>query len=208
MSKKKHSKSSNRWLNEHFSDSYFTQSKKDGLRSRAAYKLMELQQKNNMFKKGMTVVDLGAAPGGWSQVLTNFVGTNGKIFALDILEMDPLAQVIFIQGDFTKNKPYQELMQLTQGETIDWVVSDMAPNISGNRNTDQANSLNLVELALNFAESVLKSNGSFLAKVFQGEGFDSFVKNIQQRFEKIVIRKPNASRSRSRELFVIGFNKR
>ncbi|WP_119328099.1 23S rRNA (uridine(2552)-2'-O)-methyltransferase RlmE [Cysteiniphilum halobium] len=208
MSKNKHSKSSKRWLDEHHNDHYVAQSKKDGLRSRAAYKLIELQQKDKLFKPGMTIVDLGAAPGGWSQVLTDFVGVQGKVFALDILEMDPLPDVTFIQGDFTEDEPYEALMQLTEGESIDWVISDMAPNMSGNRNTDQAGSMYLVELALDFADSVLKSRGNFLAKVFQGEGFDPFVKAAQERFQKVVIRKPDASRARSREVYIIGLNKR
>ena len=208
MSKNKHNKSSKRWLNEHHNDYYVTQSKKDCLRSRAAYKLMELQQKDKLFKPGMVVVDLGAAPGGWSQVLTDFVGAQSKIFALDILEIDPLPGVTFIQGDFTKDGPYNALTQLTEGESIDWVISDMAPNMSGNRNTDQASSMCLVELALDFADSTLKLHGNFLAKVFQGEGFDSFIKSVQECFQKVVIRKPDASRTRSREVYVIGFKKR
>lgn len=208
MSKNKHSKSSKRWLDEHHSDHYVAKAKKDGFRSRAAYKLLELQEKDRLFNQGMTVVDLGAAPGGWSQVLTECVGSQGKVFALDILEMDPLPEVTFIQGDFTEDESYQALMQLTAGESIDWVISDMSPNMSGNRNTDQAGSMYLVELALDFADSVLKSHGNFLAKVFQGENFDAFVKKIQKQFQKVVIRKPDASRARSREVYVIGFNKR
>ncbi|WP_116964112.1 23S rRNA (uridine(2552)-2'-O)-methyltransferase RlmE [Fastidiosibacter lacustris] len=207
MSKNKHSKSSKRWLDEHHNDYYVSQSKKEGFRSRAAYKLIELQEKDKLFKLGMQIVDLGAAPGGWSQVLTSFVGEKGKVFALDILEMDPLPDVVFIQGDFTQDESYEELMNLIKGQTVDWVVSDMAPNMSGNRSTDQANAMYLVELALDFAQSVLKPKGNFLAKVFQGEGFEMFVKNVQQQYQKVVIRKPDASRTRSREVYVIGFNK-
>ena len=208
MSKKKHKKSSKLWLDECHSDYYIAQSKKDGYRSRAAYKLIELQKKDQLFKQGMTVVDLGAAPGGWSQVLSNILSHSGIIFALDILEMDPLPNVTFIQGDFTEEVPYHQLMQLTEGQSINWVISDMSPNMSGNRNTDQAGSMYLVELALDFAENVLQTKGNFLAKVFQGEGFDNFVKTMQQKFQKVVTRKPDASRARSREVYVIGFNKR
>lgn len=208
MSKSKHSKSSKRWLDEHHSDHYVSQSKKDGFRSRAAYKLIELQGKDKLFKLGMNVVDLGAAPGGWSQILTQYVGDKGQVFALDILPMDDLPGVTFIQGDFTEDEPYEKLMSLTQGQSIHWVISDMAPNMSGNRSTDQAGAMYLVELALDFADNTLVKKGNFLAKVFQGEGFDPFVKSLQQRFQKVVIRKPDSSRARSREVYVIGFDKK
>ena len=208
MSKAKHSKSSKRWLDEHHTDHYVSQSKKNGYRSRAAYKLIELQEKDKLFKQGMNIIDLGAAPGGWSQILTRYTGESGQVFALDILDIDPLPGVTFIQGDFTEDAPYEKLMALTQGQEIHWVISDMAPNMSGNRSTDQATAMYLVELALDFTNSTLAQRGNFLAKVFQGEGFDPFVKELQQRFQKVVIRKPEASRPRSREVYIIGFNKK
>ncbi|MFZ9035923.1 MAG: 23S rRNA (uridine(2552)-2'-O)-methyltransferase RlmE [Francisellaceae bacterium] len=202
------SKSAKRWLDEHHNDIYVEQSKKEGLRSRAAYKLMELAQKDKLFKSGMSVVDLGAAPGGWSQILTQLVGENGEIFALDILPMEALIGVEFIQGDFTEDSVYEQLLALTDGKAIDWVISDMAPNMSGNRTTDQAGSMYLCEIALDFALKTLKKGGGFLAKVFQGEGFDSYVAKLKHHFGKVVIRKPAASRDRSREVYVIGFNRR
>ncbi|WP_119344287.1 23S rRNA (uridine(2552)-2'-O)-methyltransferase RlmE [Facilibium subflavum] len=208
MSKSKHKKSSQRWLDEHHHDHYVAKSKAQGFRSRAAYKLIELQEKDKLFKPGMIIVDLGAAPGGWSQILTDFVGEKGRVFALDILPMDPLPGVEFIQGDFTEDEPYEALLHLTEGQKINWIISDMAPNMSGNRTTDQATSMHLVELALDFADNTLPKGGGFLAKVFQGAGFDSFVQTVKDRFTKVVIRKPDASRDRSREVYVIGFNKK
>lgn len=197
------SKSSKNWLDEHFSDSYVKQSKVDGYRGRAAYKLIELNDKYRLFSKGQSVVDLGAAPGGWSQVLTRILGDNGKIFALDILDIDPIAGVDFIQGDFTEDQPYQDLLALTEGKPINWVISDMAPNMSGNKTTDQAKSLYLVELAVDFADQVLEKNGSFLAKVFQGNGFDNLVNDLKKKYKSVVIKKPNSSRARSSEVYVV-----
>lgn len=198
--------SSKRWLDEHNSDEYVARAKKDGYRSRATYKLIEMQEKDKLFKQGMTVVDLGAAPGGWSQILTRYVGGNGQVFALDILDMPPLADVTFIQGDFTEDTVYQQLCDLTTGKKIDWVISDMAPNLSGNRGTDQAQSIYLCELALDFAQQALTKGGGFIAKLFQGEGSDAFVAMVKESFTKVVIRKPKASRPRSREVYVVAFN--
>ncbi len=208
MAKSKHTKSSKSWLDEHHNDPYVARSKIDGYRSRASYKLIELQQKDKLFKPGMSVVDLGAAPGGWSQILTGFVGQNGQVFALDILEMDPLSGVHFIQGDFTEDEPYEALLDMTSGKQIDWVISDMAPNMSGNKTTDQARAMHLVELAFDFAEQALTKKGNFLAKIFQGEGFDAFIQNLRQRYQKVIIRKPEASRARSSEVYVIAFCKK
>ena len=208
MRQSQHKKSSRRWLDEHHHDLYVAKSKREGYRSRAAYKLMELQKKDGLFKPGMTVVDLGASPGGWSQILTRFVTEKGRVFALDILEMTPIANVTFIRGDFTEDGPYQALLQLTEGKTIDWVISDMAPNMSGHKSTDQARGMYLVELALEFAEVTLKTKGNFLAKVFQGEGFDAFVNALRKKFHKVLIRKPEASRARSSEVYVIALSKK
>ena len=208
MTKSKHKKSSKSWLDEHHNDPYVARSKVDGYRSRASYKLIELQQKDNLFKSGMSVVDLGAAPGGWSQILTNFVGKNGQVFSLDILEMDSLPNVHFIQGDFTEDTPYEALLEITKGKHIDWVISDMAPNMSGNKTTDQARAMHLVELAFYFAEPVLTKKGNFLAKIFQGEGFDAFVQTLKESYQKVIIRKPEASRARSSEVYIIAFSKK
>jgi len=203
MVQNKLGKSSQKWLKEHHSDYYVTQAKNSGYRSRAAYKLIELQQKDQLFKSGMLVVDLGAAPGGWSQVATQYIGKTGKVIALDILDMPSIPGVSFIQGDFSQDQPYKELLAMIQHKTVDWVISDMAPNITGNRTTDQAQSIYLVELALEFAQKTLKKNGGFLAKVFQGEGFDGFIETLRQNFDQVTIRKPQASRARSREVYVI-----
>ncbi|MCF6807822.1 23S rRNA (uridine(2552)-2'-O)-methyltransferase RlmE [Thiotrichales bacterium 19S9-12] len=201
------SKSSKRWLDEHFSDQYVQQSKKDGARSRAYYKLIELNDKYKLFKPGMTIVDLGAAPGGWSQAALSLIEPNGKIFALDILPMDPIAGVNFIQGDFTEDEPYQKLLNATNNSTIDWVISDMAPNMSGNKTTDQARSCYLVELAIDFANETLKPHGSFLAKAFQGSGFTELVDILKKQYQSVAIKKPEASRARSSEVYLIARDK-
>ena len=208
MSKPKRSKSSAQWLKEHNSDRYVAQSKADGYRSRASYKLIELQEKDKLFKAGMSVVDLGAAPGGWSQILVNWVGNKGQVFALDLLPMDPLAGVSFIQGDFTEDEPYEQLLALTEGKKIDWVISDMAANMTGHKQTDQIRSLHLVELAVDFAQQTLQKGGSFLAKVFHGVGTDDLINQLRADYQKVVIRKPDASRDRSSEVYVIAFGKK
>ena len=208
MSKAKHSKSSAAWLQEHHKDQYVKKSKEDGYRSRAAYKLLELNAKHNLFKTGMSVVDLGAAPGGWSQVVQDLVTENGSVYALDILPIDPLAHVQFIQGDFTENEPYEQLLNLTEGKNIDWVISDMAPNMSGNSTTDQIRSLYLVELAVGFADQTLTQGGNFLAKIFHGKGTDGLIKLLRENYRKVIIKKPDSSRARSSETYVLAFNKK
>ena len=198
------SKSSSRWLQEHFNDHYVKESQKDGYRSRASYKLLEIQQKDRLFKPGMVVVDLGAAPGGWSQVVAQLVGDKGMVLASDILPMDSLEGVAFIQGDFTEDDVFHQIMEKLGGARADLVISDMAPNISGVDAADQAASMYLVELALDMARQVLKPKANFVAKVFHGEGYDDYVKDVRTSFEKVVIRKPDASRPRSREVYVVG----
>ena len=194
------SKSSNRWLEEHFSDQFVKQSQRDGYRSRAAYKLLELQQKDQLIKPGMTVVDLGAAPGGWSQVLSHILGDRGQVVALDILPMDHFADVHFIQGDFTEQAVYDELMNVVGERQVDLVVSDMAPNLTGNKTTDSAQSMYLVELATEFAQAVLPVGGQLVTKVFQGQGYEAWLKQLRQHFNQVKIRKPQASRDRSAEV--------
>ncbi|WP_193161531.1 23S rRNA (uridine(2552)-2'-O)-methyltransferase RlmE [Microbulbifer hainanensis] len=197
------SKSSHRWLREHFNDHYVKQSQKEGYRSRASYKLQELQEKDRLFKPGMTVVDLGAAPGGWSQVAMELVGHNGRVLASDILPMDPLAGVEFVQGDFTEESVLGELLERLGEDKADLVISDMAPNMSGVRAVDQPASMYLVELAVDMARQVLKPGGAFVAKVFQGEGFDELIRDLRGSYNSVVTRKPGASRPRSREVYIV-----
>lgn len=197
------SKSSKRWLDEHVNDPYVKRAQQDGYRSRASYKLIELINKDNLVKPGMLVVDLGSAPGGWSQVVAPMVGDRGRVIASDILPMDSIADVEFIQGDFTEQSVFDQIMQTLDGQQADLVVSDMAPNISGVDAADQASSMYLVELALDMAQQVLKPGGNFVAKVFHGEGYDDYVKAVRSHFDKVVIRKPEASRARSREVYLV-----
>lgn len=197
------SKSSSKWLKEHFDDQYVKQSQEDGYRSRASYKLLEIQKKDRLFKPGMTVIDLGAAPGGWTQVAQELVGPSGKVIASDILSMDALPDVTFVQGDFTEEEVFDRLMAEIDGQ-VDLVISDMAPNMSGNAASDIPNAMYLVELALDMARQTLKPNGAFIAKVFQGEGFDSLIGDMRQMFTKVYSRKPDASRARSREIYQVG----
>lgn len=197
------SKSSNRWLNEHFNDAYVKSSQADGYRSRASYKLVELDKKDKLIRSGMQVVDLGAAPGGWSQVAVEKVGDSGRVLASDILDMDPIAGVTFVQGDFTEESVFEALLAELKGGKADLVISDMAPNMSGISEIDQPQSMYLVELALDMAREVLKAKGDFVAKVFQGEGFDAFMADCRTSFQKVVIRKPDSSRARSREVYVV-----
>ncbi|NOQ80583.1 MAG: 23S rRNA (uridine(2552)-2'-O)-methyltransferase RlmE [Gammaproteobacteria bacterium] len=197
------SKSSSEWLQEHFKDQYVLKSQKEGYRSRAAYKLLQIQEKDKIIKPGMNVVDLGAAPGGWSQVARQFVGTKGKIIALDILPMDQLAQVEFIQGDFQEDSVLEELLKVVNNEPIDLVISDMAPNVTGVKAVDQPKSMYLLELAIDLADQVLKPQGSLLMKVFQGEGFEQLLAELRQRYQKVITRKPDASRSRSSEIYLL-----
>ncbi|SIT11216.1 23S rRNA (uridine(2552)-2'-O)-methyltransferase RlmE [Neptunomonas antarctica] len=198
------SKSSGSWLKEHFDDPYVKLAKEKGYRSRASFKLLDLQEKDRLFKKGMTVVDLGAAPGGWSQIAAQLVGDNGRVVASDILPMDALAGVEFVQGDFTEESVLNEILAIMDGELADLVISDMAPNMSGSNSIDQPASMYLVELALEMAKEVLKPKGSFVAKVFQGEGFDQYVLAMRATFDRVVTRKPDSSRARSREVYIIG----
>lgn len=193
--------SSRAWLQEHFSDVYVQRAKAEGYRSRACFKLLEIQQKDRIFSPGMTVVDLGAAPGGWSQVAAELVGDRGFVLASDILPMDSLAGVEFVQGDFTEESVYQALLERLAGRPVDLVMSDMAPNMSGMNAIDQPRSMYLVELALEFARQVLKPGGVFLTKVFQGEGFEALLRELRQDFTRVQTRKPQASRARSREQY-------
>ncbi|MCU7938237.1 MAG: 23S rRNA (uridine(2552)-2'-O)-methyltransferase RlmE [gamma proteobacterium symbiont of Bathyaustriella thionipta] len=197
------SKSSSEWLEEHFKDQYVLKSQQDGYRSRAAYKLLQIQEKDKIIKPGMNVVDLGAAPGGWSQVARQFVGSKGKIVALDILPMDQLAQVEFIQGDFQEDAVLEELLKVVNNEPIDLVISDMAPNVTGVKAVDQPKSMYLLELAIDLADQVLKPQGTLLMKVFQGEGFEQLLAELRQRYQKVITRKPDASRSRSSEVYLL-----
>lgn len=198
------SKSSNRWLEEHVNDPYVKQAQIDGYRARAAYKLIELNEKDKLIRPGMLVVDLGSAPGSWSQIAGRLVGVKGRVIASDILPMDSLENVDFIQGDFTEESVFNQIMDLLGGAKAELVISDMAPNISGVDAVDQASSIYLVELALDMARQVLKPKGNFVAKVFHGEGYDDYVKEVRTSFEKVVIRKPDSSRARSREVYVVG----
>jgi len=197
------SKSSSRWLQEHFKDHYVKESHKDGYRSRASYKLLELQKKDRLFKPGMVVVDLGAAPGGWSQVVEPLVGSDGLVLASDILPMDSLEGVQFIQGDFTDPQVFEQLLAALGDRPVDVVISDMAPNMSGIPGVDQPKAMYLAELALDMAGRVLKPGGAFISKVFHGEGFDLWMKDCKTRFAQVVTRKPDASRSRSREVYLV-----
>ncbi|WP_010322415.1 23S rRNA (uridine(2552)-2'-O)-methyltransferase RlmE [Marinobacterium stanieri] len=198
------SKSSARWLKEHVNDPFVKQAQKDGYRSRASYKLLALNEKDKLIKPGMLVIDLGSAPGGWSQIASELVGEKGKVIASDILPMDALPDVDFIQGDFTEESVFDEIMGVIADRPVDVVISDMAPNLSGVATADQAGSIYLIELALDMAQQVLKPKGSFVAKAFQGEGYEEFVKEVRNHFDSVVIRKPEASRARSREVYVVG----
>lgn len=197
------SKSSADWLKEHVDDIWVQRAQQDGYRTRASYKLIELDDKDKLIRPGSVVVDLGSAPGGWSQVVAQRVGEKGLVIASDILEMDAIADVTFIQGDFTTEEIYDQLVDVIDGRPVDLVISDMAPNMSGMSSIDQPGAMYLVELALDMARQVLKPNGSFVAKVFQGEGFDAYLADMKQSFAKVMIRKPKASRARSREVYIV-----
>jgi 23S rRNA (uridine2552-2'-O)-methyltransferase len=199
----KRSKSSQNWLKRHFDDPYVKEAQKAGYRSRAVFKLLEIQEKDHILKPGMVVVDLGAAPGGWSQITVPIVGKSGQVIALDILPIDPMEGVTFIQGDFTEQSVYDQLVASLNGRKVDLVMSDMAPNISGMKAVDQPRTMYLAELSVDFARTVLKPGGDFLTKVFQGEGFDQFLKALRGSFDKVLIRKPKASRPKSREVYML-----
>jgi 23S rRNA (uridine2552-2'-O)-methyltransferase len=197
------SKSSNRWLQEHFDDEYVKMAQAQGYRSRAVFKLSEIQDKDQIIKPGMNIVDLGAAPGGWSQFARRLLGNNNRIVALDLLAMEPLEGVDFIQGDFCDETVLQQLYDVLAGAPINLVMSDMAPNMSGNKGVDQPRSIYLGELALDTAKTVLAKDGAFLVKLFQGSGFEDFHAEVQSLFAKVVIRKPKASRPRSNEVYIL-----
>jgi len=198
------SKSSHNWLREHFNDPFVKQAQKDGYRSRASYKLREIQKKDRLSRPGMSVIDLGAAPGGWSQVTSRLIGGQGRLIASDILEMDSIPDVTFIQGDFTQDEVLQQILQAVGDSHVDLVISDMAPNMSGTPAVDMPRAMFLCELALDLATRVLKPGGDFLIKIFQGEGFDMYLKDVRSKFDKVQMRKPSSSRDRSREQYLLG----
>lgn len=200
---KKRSASSTRWLQEHFSDHYVQQAQKKGFRSRAVFKIDEIQQRDRLLRPGMTVVDLGAAPGGWSHYVVDHLNGNCRVIACDILPMDPIAGVDFLEGDFRDDEVLQTLLSRIDGKTVDIVLSDMAPNMSGNDNVDQPRSMYLVELALDMCHQVLKPGGSFVVKVFHGQGFEEFLKAVRAAFTTVKTRKPDSSRARSREVYLV-----
>ena len=197
------SKSSKKWLEERARDQYVKKSKQAGFRSRASFKLLEIQEKDRFIQPGMIVVDLGSAPGGWSQAAKILVGDKGSVLATDILPMAPISGVKFIQGDFTEDAVFEDLIEKVGGDSVDLVISDMAPNITGIRAIDQPGSMHLAELALDFARSVLREGAYFLVKVFEGDGIGEFKQVLANEFEKVKVRKPKASRSRSREIYLL-----
>jgi len=204
----KRSKSSDQWLKEHAADPYVKRAHKEGFRSRAAFKLEELDAAEHLLKPGMVVVDLGAAPGGWSQYAAKVLKGKGNVYALDILAMDPMPGVEFLQGDFREPGPLAALRASLAGRPVDLVMSDMAPNMSGIDAVDQPRQLHLCELALEFAREVLRPGGTFLAKVFQGAGFDEFLRTTRREFEKVRMKKPPASRARSAEMYLLATGRR
>ena len=202
------SKSSKRWLSEHFDDEYVRRAQQEGYRSRAVYKLIEIQRKDRILKPGMTVIDLGAAPGGWSEYAVKKLGSKGRMIALDILPMEPVDGVEFIQGYFREDAVFDQLMAMIGDARADLVISDMAPNISGMGAVDIPRAYYLAELALDLARKVLAPGGGFLVKLFQGEGFDAYQAELKHSFDRVVMRKPKASRARSREVYALatGYN--
>ena len=204
MSKKKRTASQSRWLQEHFKDVYVQEAHKQGLRSRASFKIEEIQERDRLFKPGYKVVDLGAAPGGWSQYATTCVGENGRVVACDILPMDPIYGVDFLQGDFREQSVLDELLRIVGDTEVDVVMSDMAPNMSGNLAVDQPRAMYLVELAFEMCNQILKKGGSFVVKVFNGERTEAYLRMLRSAFKEVKVRKPDASRSRSREVYYVG----
>lgn len=192
------------WMQEHLSDAFVKRANAEGWRSRAVFKLMEIDRKDRLIRPGMRIVDLGAAPGSWSQYVSRQLKGRGQVIALDILPMGSLPDVTFVQGDFTEQTVLDELMSVMADQTSDLVMSDMAPNLSGMKAVDQPKSVYLVELALSLAKNILNQDGRFLVKVFQGEGFDGFLRQMKQNFRTVVTRKPEASRARSREIYLLG----
>ncbi|MEW6982010.1 23S rRNA (uridine(2552)-2'-O)-methyltransferase RlmE [Colwelliaceae bacterium 6471] len=203
MTKKKMSVSSAKWMQEHFEDEYVKKAQKLGLRSRAVFKIEEINIKDKLIKPGMKVVDLGAAPGGWSEYAAKVVGENGQVVACDILSMDPIVGVDFLQGDFREEVILDALLTRIGGKDIDVVMSDMAANMTGNESADSARSMYLVELALDMCSHVLRKNGAFVVKVFQGEGFEQYMKDVRAVFTTVRTRKPESSRARSREVYLV-----
>lgn len=197
------SKSSNQWMQEHFDDEYVKKAKQLGYRSRSTFKIIELQNKDKIIKPDINVIDLGAAPGGWSEYARKIIKPENKVIALDLLDIDPIPGVDFIQGDFREDQVLDELMNCLDGRSVGLVMSDMAPNISGNKAMDQPRSMYLAELALDLANTILSKNGTFLIKMFQGAGFDDYKKELANYFSNICIRKPNSSRSRSSEVYLL-----
>ena len=195
--------SSRRWMNEHLNDEYVKKAQKEGYRCRAVYKLIEIIDNNKIITKGDRVLDLGAAPGGWSQVAAKIVGQNGQVIASDILPIEPILGVDFLQGDFTELLIYEKLLSLTKGLKMNTVLSDMAPNMSGQPSVDQPKSMHLAELALDMAIKTLTPNGHFVVKIFQGNDFDAYVQIIRQTFKKVSIKKPKSSRPRSKEVYLL-----
>lgn len=203
----KRSKTSKQWMNEHVNDPFVQLAQKDGYRSRAAYKLLGIDERDHLFKRGMVVVDLGATPGGWSQVALAKVGASGKVFALDMLPLQPIPGVEFIEGDFREDSVVAQLEKHLDGKQVGLVISDMSPNISGIAVTDQMRAMHLAELTLDFAVRHLQTGGTFLVKTFHGTGFDEYVKLMRRHFAHVVTRKPDASRGRSSEVYLLGREK-
>ncbi len=204
----KPTRTSKSWMQEHLNDEFVKRAQKEGYRARAAYKLTEIDDKDKLIKPGMTIVDLGSTPGSWSQVVVQRLKGEGKVIALDILEMHPIAGVTFIQGDFREQSVLLQLEELLNNHLVDLVIADMAPNISGVKDADQAGAAYLTELALEFSQKWLKPKGNFLVKVFVGVGFDALVKQMRSQFDKVVTRKPKASRDRSSEVYLLGLGKK
>jgi len=204
----KRSKSSKAWMQEHLTDPWVQKAKADGLRSRAAYKLMEIDKKDRLIKPGMVVADLGSAPGSWCQVVAPRVKPGGELFALDILPMDPIPDVTFLQGDFREDVVLLDFVKLLDGREVDLVLSDMAPNMSGNAVSDDGRMMYLAEIALDFAQQHLRVGGNMLIKVFQGAGFMGYRAEMMKAFKSVVSRKPDASRDRSAEVYLLGLDKR
>jgi 23S rRNA (uridine2552-2'-O)-methyltransferase len=191
------------WLDRHVNDPFVRKAQKDGYRSRACYKLIEIDEKDKLLKKGMIVVDLGAAPGGWSQVAAKVVGDKGKVIAIDLLPIDPIEGVDFIQGDFREQEPYEQLLALTNNKPVDLVMSDLAPNLSGNKSIDLPRMIHLLELAFQFAQQTLRPGGALVMKAFHGEGLEAYVKDLKKDFKIVKWRKPNASRPKSSEIYIL-----
>jgi len=202
------SSSSKQWLQEHFDDQWVKKARDAGYRSRASFKLLEIHQKDKLLKPGMTVVDLGSAPGGWAQIASRLVKPGGKVVASDILDMEPVEGVHFIQGDFTEEECFNQILAVLEGKPVDLVISDMAPNLSGMNDIDQPKAMYLVDLAVDFADRTLREGGVLLMKVFQGEGFNELLQRLRQEYESVASRKPVASRARSREVYLLAKGKR